>query len=142
MGYMRHNAIVVVAAGYRLDKSHYLDAPDIDEFRTSLPEEWQSLIIGPIRSVINDYVTFVFAADGSKEGWAHSNAGDEYRARFLDLFRFAHEDGSSPFEVLVMDARFGGDEPWSNDEDELIVSTNFRAAGVRLDPTVAGSSDA
>lgn len=141
MGYMRHNAIVVVAAGYRLDKSLYLDAPNIDEFRTSLPEEWQPLIVGPIRSVINDYVTFVFAADGSKEGWAHSDAGDEYRARFLNLFRFAHEDGSSPFEVLVVDARFGGDEPWSQDEDELIVSTNFRADGLRLKPISSPEED-
>lgn len=135
MGYMRHNAIVAVVNGYIFGQP---EAPDVEAFRASLPAEWQPLVIGPVQSVMNDYVTFVFAADGSKEGWDTSDAGDWYREKFLKLFRFAFEDGSSPSDVLVIDARFGGDEPGSpgEGEDELIVSTNFRSNLVRLDPVV------
>lgn len=134
MGYMRHNAIVAVVNGYIFGQP---EAPDVETFRASLPPEWQHLVIGPVKSVMNDYVTFVFAADGSKEGWGTSDAGDLYRKQFLDLFRFAYEDGSSPSDVLVVDARFGGDEPSGpGGEDELIVSTNFRADRMRLDMLV------
>lgn len=135
MGYIRHNAIVAVVNGYIFGQP---EAPDVETFRASLPAEWQHLVIGPVKSVMNDYVTFVFAADGSKEGWGASDAGDLYRQQFLDLFQFAYEDGSSPSDVLVVDARFGGDEPSprGEGEDELIVSTNFRAGNVRLDPVV------
>lgn len=135
MGYMRHNAIVAVVNGYILGRP---EAPDVEAFRASLPYEWQHLVIGPVKSVMNDYVTFVFAADGSKEGWDTSDAGDLYREKFLDLFQFAYEDGSSLSDVLVVDARFGGDEPspLGEGEDELIVSTNFRAGNVRLDPVL------
>jgi hypothetical protein len=139
MGYMRHNAIVVVAHGYVFSKEYASptlpEVPDVEAFRASLPAEWRHLVVGPIKSVMNDYVTFVFAADGSKEGWSASDDGNRYRQQFLDMFRFAYDDGSSPFDVLVVDARFGGDEPGppGEGEDELIVSTNFRA-NVRLDP--------
>lgn len=135
MGYMRHNAIVVVVNGYIFGRP---EAPDVEAFRASLPADWRHLVIGPVKSIMNDYVTFVFAADGSKEGWPHSDLGDQYRRQFLDMFRFAHEDGWSPFDVLIVDARFGGDEPGlpGEGEDELIVSTNFRAENVRLDPVV------
>jgi hypothetical protein len=148
MGYMRHNAIVAVVNGYVLAgdpaKLGWPAPPDVEAFRASLPADWQRLVVGPIKSIVNDYVTFVFAADGSKEGWSDSDDGDRYRQQFLDMFRFAYEDGSSPFDVLIVDARFGGDEPGAY-EDELIVSTNFRADAVRLDPVVYapdGSSDA
>jgi len=133
MGYMRHNAIVAVVNGHIFGRP---EAPDVEAFRASLPAEWQPLVVGPVKSVMNDYVTSVFAADGSNEGWGASDDGDEYRQQFLDLFRFAREDGSSPSDVLVIDARFGGDEPGGYGEDELIVSTNFRAGSVVLDPVV------
>lgn len=137
MGCMRHNAIVVVANGYVFSGGTRsgVPVPDVEAFRSSLPYGWQHLVVGPIASVVNDYVTFVFAADGSKEGWRDSDDGDRYRQQFLDMFRFAYEDGSSPFQVLIVDARFGGDEPGAY-EDELIVSTNFRNGRMRLDPVV------
>lgn len=133
MGYMRHNAIVAVVNGYIFGQP---EAPDVETFRASLPVDWQPLVIGPVKSVMNDYVTFVFAADGSKEGWGASDAGDQYREQFVNLFRPAHEKGYDPSDVLVVDARFGGDEPGGYGEDELIVSTNFRADRVRLDMVV------
>jgi len=124
MGYTRHNAIIVTAAGYALDGQFGITAPDIDSFRQSLPEKWQRLIIGPVQSIINDYRSFVFLPDGSKEGWEDSELGDKYRERFLDLFSFAYDNGSSPYDVLVVDARFGGDEPGAGLEPELIVTAN------------------
>lgn len=122
MGYMRHNAIVVVASGYAMDGAYGNPPVDVDTFRASLPEPWRHLVIGPVPAVMNRYVTFVFAPDGSKEGWETSDEGDRYRAAFLDLFSFTYPDGSSPYDVLVVDARFGGDEPGYS-EDELIVNT-------------------
>lgn len=134
MGYTRHNTIIVTANDYVFDahwkKQHA--APDIDAFRAKLPTEWQQLVIGPISSITNGYLTFVFAPDGSKEGWGTSEDGDRYRQEFLDLFSFAHSDGSSPFDVLVVDARFGGDEPGAEYEDELIVSSNMAASAKLL----------
>lgn len=143
MGYMRHNAIVAVVNGYVFSNPPVSDipVPDVEAFRASLPADWQHLVIGPIKSIVNDYVTFVFAADGSKEGWGPSDDGDRYRERFLDMFRFAYEDGSSPFDALVVDARFGGDESGAGHEDELIVSTNFRADKVRLEPAVYATDE-
>ena len=124
MGYVRHNAVIVTAAGYAMEGRYDAPAPDVDAFRRSLPEKWQHLVIGPVKSVINDYVTFAFLPDGSKEGWEDSDLGDEYRRQFTALFSFAFEDGSTPFNVLVVDARFGGDEPGAGYEPELVVTVN------------------
>lgn len=126
MGYPRHDAIIVTVNGY-VFKGGITDlpAPDIDAFRDSLPEDWQRLVIGPVPSLVNDYLTFVFLPDGSKEGWDTSDQGDEYRKRFLDLFAHAHGDGSSPFDVVVVAARYGGDEPGAGYEPELVVTSNI-----------------
>lgn len=128
MGYMRHNAIIVTAAGYAMRGSGK-DVPDVEAFRRSLPEQWQRLIIGPVESVVNDYQTFAFLPDGSNEGWDESDQGDEYRKQFLGLFSFAWEDGSTPFDVLIVDARFGGDEPGAEYEPELVVTANPHVPG-------------
>ena len=127
MGYMRHNAVIVTADGYAMKGRAGFPAPDVDAFRQSLPAKWQHLVIGPVPSVINDYVSFAFLPDGSKEGWDDSDAGDEYRQQFTDLFSFAHEDGSTPFDVLVIDARFGGDGPVPEDGPQAIVTLNPHA---------------
>lgn len=102
MGYIAHDAVIVT-----IDPSPRFPAPDIDAFRASLPEEFRPLVVGPIPSVANAYVTYVFAPDGSKEGWEDSDAGDRYREQFKDLFRGAYEDGSSPLDWVHV--RFGGD---------------------------------
>jgi hypothetical protein len=129
MGYTRHNAVIVTAAGAVMRGERRdvpVPAPDVEAFRESLPEKWRRLVTGPVRSVAEDYETWAFLPDGSKEGWEDSRLGDEFRQRFIDLFAFAHEDGSSPFDVLVIDARFGGDEPGAECEPELIVKANPR----------------
>ena len=131
MGYPRHDAIIVTVNGY-VFKGGIADlpAPDIDAFRDSLPEDWQRLVIGPVPSLVNDYLTFVFLPDGSNEGWDTSDQGDEYRKQFLDLFAHAHGDGSSPFNVVVVAARYGGDEPGAGYEPELVVTSNIPKVSV------------
>lgn len=121
---MRHNTVIVTAAGYAMEGKYGVTAPDVEAFRESLPEEWRRLLVGPVQSVVNGYLSFAFLPDGSKEGWEDSDLGDEFRQRFIDLFSFAHGDGSSPFDVLVIDARFGGDEPGAGYEPELIVKAS------------------
>lgn len=128
---MRHNAIVVTAAGYAMDgKLSDTPRPNVEAFRESLPEEWQRLVIGPVKSVMNDYQSFAFLPDGSKEGWDASDQGDEYRQQFIDLFSFAYDDDSTPFNVLVMDARFGGDEPGNGREPALTATLNPHVTNV------------
>jgi hypothetical protein len=68
MGYMRHSAVVVTAAGYAMEGRVGAPAPDVEAFRNSLPEDWRHLVIGPVKSVVNDYQSFAFLPDGSKEG--------------------------------------------------------------------------
>ena len=109
MSYTRHNAVIVTAHGYVFRSQSDFPPPDVEAFRQSLPEGWRPLVIGPARSAFEDYVSFVFLPDGSKEYWPESDDGDRYRQQFTDLFRFAYEDGSTPFDVLVIDVRFGGD---------------------------------
>lgn len=124
MGYPRHNAVIAVVPRYVASRMFPdVPVPDVEGFRESLPQQWRPLVVGPIPSVINGYVTYVFAPDGSNEGWPDSDDGDRYRHRFAELFSFTFPDGSSPYNVLVIDARFGGDEPGAGHEDELIVST-------------------
>jgi hypothetical protein len=128
VSYTRHNAVIVTAHGYVFRSQSGFPPPDVEAFRQSLPEGWRPLVIGPVRSAFEDYVSFVFLPDGSKEYWPESDDGDRYRQQFTDLFRFAYEDGSTPFDVLVIDVRFGGDEPGAGDEAELIATLNPHAA--------------
>jgi hypothetical protein len=105
MGYIAHDAVLVTVNDYMEGKPGW---PDVEAFRRSLPEEWRPLLIGPVRSVTNGYLSFVFLPDGSKEGWDVSDRGDEYRDRFAHLFSAGYEDGSSPFSVVRV--RYGGDD--------------------------------
>lgn len=124
MSYPRHNCVVAVVPRHVLTRMFPdTPVPDVEGFRDPLSEAWRPLVVGPIPSVVNGYVTYVFAPDGSNEGWSESDDGDRHRRQFAELFDFKYSDGSSPCNVLVIDARFGGDEPGAGYEDELIVST-------------------
>lgn len=74
MGTIIHDAVIVTAADY-------FAQPDIAAFRASLPDEWQPLVVGPVRSITNGYLTYAFLPDGSTEGLDTSDAGDGYRDR-------------------------------------------------------------
>ena len=84
--------------------------PDVTGFVMSMPEELRGLVIGPFPAVINGYVTYVFLPDGSKEGWSGSFLADIWRERFVRLFDFAYDDGSTPFDVVAVS--WGGDQQY------------------------------
>lgn len=101
MSHILHDAVIVVAQGYAMRGAmDDIPVPDVEAFRDSLPAAWQHLLIGPVRSVINDSETWTFLPDGSKEGREESDEGDEIRRRFVALFSWKYPDGSSPFEVV------------------------------------------
>lgn len=96
MGYIAHDAVIVTTADFRPG-----GLPDMDAFRESMPEEFRRLVIGPIDTAVNMTKCYVFLPDGSKEGWATSYEGDEWREKFCALFN------GSPDDVVAI--RFGGD---------------------------------
>lgn len=102
MGRIVHDAIVVTTTDYRPG-----GLPDIDAFRASLPEEFRPLVIGPIPAPLNNYVSYAFLPDGSKEGWGASNEADECRQRFIALFSQQYSDGSTHDDAVAIS--FGGD---------------------------------
>jgi hypothetical protein len=108
MGDIAHDAVIVTAAGYAMrGEASGIASPDVAEFRDLMPERYRHLVFGPIPAAMNDYMTYVFAPDGSKEGWSDSDAVDELRERFISLFSETYEDGSSPFDIVHV--RFGRD---------------------------------
>jgi len=80
MGYNRHDAVLVTT----LFMSEQAQA-QIDEFRESMPENFRHLLVGPVMSPVNGWITFVLLPDGSKEGWTDSDIGDDLRSRFIAL---------------------------------------------------------
>lgn len=103
MGYIAHDAVIITVMSYKINKAAQL----VDQFRESLPQRYQPLLVGPIPTVANGDVTYFFAPDGSKEGWPESDEGDRWRAAFMELLGFAHEDGSSPYDRVAV--TYGGD---------------------------------
>lgn len=108
MGHIVHDAVIVTVSDYVLDSPSEPVMPDVEAFRSSLPEEWQQLVVGPVTSIVNGYLTYAFLPDGSKSGWPADEQGDTYRDQFAALFAWTYEDGSSPFDVVRI--QFGGDE--------------------------------
>ena len=100
MGYIKHETVIVTTGIGD-------DLPDIEAFRSSIPEPFRPLIVGPVQSVTNSYWTTVMLPDGSKEGWDTSDDGDEIRERFIALFGQRYADGSSVHAVVHV--QFGED---------------------------------
>ncbi|WP_020135112.1 hypothetical protein [Streptomyces sp. 351MFTsu5.1] len=97
MGSIVHDVIVVTTVDFRPG-----GLPDIDSFRASLPEDFRQLVVGPIPAALNGYVSYAFLPDGSKEGRAASNEGDDYRARFAALFDQSFTDGDGHEDVVSL----------------------------------------
>lgn len=102
MGHIAHDAVLVTTWA---SKEDYM--PDVEAFRASMPEQFQPLLVGPIPSVTNGYVTYLFAPDGSKDGWETSEEAAQWRERFINLWKSPWEDGT-PFEIVAI--RYGSDE--------------------------------
>lgn len=116
MGYIAHDAVIVTFGRHALDREWM---PDVEAFRQSLPEEWRPLVVGPVDSITNGYVTWMFLPDGSKSGWDTDEQGDEYRQQFIDLFSFRWPDGSSPWDVVTV--TYGADHRCEFDEQPVAV---------------------
>jgi ABC-type sugar transport system substrate-binding protein len=96
MGYMRHDAIVVTSWDAK-----YLTAGIEKAAELGLP------VSGVVKGTTNGYVSFLIAPDGSKEGWAESDRGDEAREKWMDWADDAYKKGVYLQWVHVS---FAGDE--------------------------------
>ena len=93
MGYIRHDAIIVVGWDASLERAHAHAAG------LSLPVS--EIVISPL----NHYRSFLIAPDGSKEGWEESEKGDWARQAWKDWIK-QQED----FYVDWVHVSLAGDE--------------------------------
>ena len=94
MGYIKHNAIIITL--YDGDKYNQV----IEEAKSVFGEE---MVSDSVTSIMNGFKSFFIGPDGSKEGWDHSDDGDENRAKFIEWCK-----GKS---VDYVEVSYGGDEP-------------------------------
>lgn len=88
MSYMSHNAIIVTSQ----------DTNGLQQAANKAIELGLQ-ILGPSVPQINNVSTILICPDGSKEGWAESNAGDLKRAKFRNWLEWQHyDDNSTIFE--------------------------------------------
>jgi len=73
MGYMSHNAIVVVSWNHE-------DIVKCHNAAQNIGLQVSELVPG----TMNGYKSFLIAPDGSKEGWSESDLGDFHRQKFID----------------------------------------------------------
>lgn len=96
MGYTRHDAIIVTG----------FDANEVREAH-DYAVEIGCLTSEIVKGAINGYESFFIAPDGSKEGWAESEKGDEQRKNFIAWLR---ENRGKPFWLDWIAINFGGDD--------------------------------
>lgn len=99
MGYIRHHAIIVSSYHDKYIKPVHEKAVEI--FGTE--------VSGIVESGINGYCSFFVAPDGSKEGWADSDKGDERRNLFIDhIESLKYEDGGN--SIAYSELFYGDDD--------------------------------
>jgi hypothetical protein len=101
MGYIAHHAIIVT--GWQTEAVEAAHAKATELFAAS--ENVTSIMW----TVVNVYGTFVVTPDGSKEGWADSDAGDQARVAFLAWLDMAAADRDQYLDFAEI--RYGGDDP-------------------------------
>ena len=98
MGLIKHHAIVVTSWDDELLQEMHAKALEIfDQVAPITPP------------VVNGYVSFLIAPDGSKEGWSDSSIGDKAREKFIrwiDSKRY--DDGGTAIDYVEI--QFGDDE--------------------------------
>lgn len=121
MGYISHHAFVVTDYSY----GDWIERAHAEARRLFGP-----LVSEIIPSIINGYRSFLVAPDGSKEGWAESDAGDAARAAFREWLRaIEYDDHSSPLHWVEI--QYGDD-----DLDTIIIDdsdANQRSLQAQLD---------
>lgn len=104
MSYTTHHAIIVTGMGKPIHEAH---AKALDIGCTCTPL---------VKSQVNGWLTFTIVPDGSKEEWAHSEAGDIMREEFKTWAKSQiYDDGDSPFSWVEVQY---GDE--ANDDTRII----------------------
>lgn len=94
MGIINHNAIIVTSWH---DKSIEAAKEKIIEI-WDLYEDYHPVILD---SGVNVYKTIFIPPDGSKEGWAESDDGDEKRKKFTDWIESNNNEESGIYLEVV-----------------------------------------
>ena len=106
MGYYVHHAIVVTISDY--GEKH--QKPSV------VHQKAKGIFFDDVSPLVDSkmgFYSFLVGPDGSKEGWAQSDEGDEKRSEFISyLEELPHDDGSSP--VNWVEIQYGGDDPTIN----------------------------
>lgn len=98
MGYIRHHAIIVTS----------FDSEKISKAHSKAIELFGESVSAIVPSPINRYTSFFVGPDGSKEGWADSEIGDNKRKEFFDYIQMnAYDDGSNALDYAEI---FYGDD--------------------------------
>ena len=110
MGYMRHHSIIVTTSHADIDTARDQAVEIFGEKRVSLV----------LYSPSNSYKSFFISPDGSKEGWAESDAGDEQREAFIKwLDSKRYNDGSSA--LTYAEVQFGDEQG----DDKILRSSEW-----------------
>lgn len=118
MGYMRHHAIIVTSW-----QSDLLEAARAEAVRIFESEGLGMLVSPVVPAAINGEGSFLVAPDGSKEGWADSDAGDRCRAVLTSWLRQqAYDDGSTSLQWV--EVQFADD----NGDSHIVASSDDPAA--------------
>lgn len=99
MGYIKHNAIVVVAGEDDIEKIHQKAI----EIFSKTDFKAERLIGSIIPSITNGDASFFIAPDGSKEGWDKSDTCNDLRKELMDWL-------CDNTYVDYVEVRFGGDD--------------------------------
>lgn len=103
MGYIRHDAILAMTFDDYSGKVMKEKIKKINLLKEKMEKDDfdSGIILGPFKG-INGYITFVYAPDGSKEGWEESDKSDKFRGEFTQIF-------NGTFDSYIS-LTFGGDD--------------------------------
>lgn len=114
-----HHVMIVTASGWAFDQNLGVKSPpDVTAFYEQLPGKFRYLLNGPTKSLTNDYWTWTFGPCGSKVGWDLEKEFSKWADKFVDLFSFRFDDGSSPFEVIQI--HYGRDSEGQYQVDAIV----------------------
>lgn len=105
MGYYAYHAIVVADSSGLVAQAH-MRIMKLDNMSDWLHE----LVSQMSPPQTNDISSFCIFPDGSKEGWTHSDEGDEFREEVKKILR--------ELRVDFVEIRFGGDTDCATIEDD------------------------
>ena len=109
MGYIRHHAIIVTTYDEMLATQAHVEACRLFGRAPNFHSKFIASVSTVMKSGVNSDFSFCVFPDGSKEGWDHSDAGDDARADFISwLNDRRYEDRGSPFDWVEI--QYGDDE--------------------------------